>query len=53
VTQPHLKAIGFSGAVRVALNCGAEDAELMAREIGINPKDIQSLKPFNTSKEII
>ncbi|MFA5261781.1 MAG: DUF87 domain-containing protein [Candidatus Omnitrophota bacterium] len=32
--------------VKVALNCGAEDAELLAREIGINPKDIQSLKPF-------
>lgn len=32
--------------VKVALNCGAEDAELLVREIGINPKDIQSLKPF-------
>ena len=30
--------------VKVALNCGAEDAELLAREIGINPKDIQSLR---------
>jgi len=32
--------------VKVALNCGAEDAELLAREIGINPKEIQSLKPY-------
>ncbi|MCE5249409.1 hypothetical protein LLG96_04230 [bacterium] len=32
--------------VKVALNCGAEDAELMAREIGINPQEIQKLKPF-------
>ena len=31
--------------VKVALNCGAEDAELLAREIGINPKEIQNMKP--------
>jgi hypothetical protein len=34
--------------VKVALNCGAEDAELLAREIGINPKEIQSLKAYET-----
>ena len=32
--------------VKVALNCGAEDAELLAREIGINPQEIQKLKPY-------
>lgn len=32
--------------VKVALNCGAEDAELLSREMGINPQDIQRLKPF-------
>lgn len=32
--------------VKAALNCGAEDAELLAREIGINPKDILGLKPY-------
>ena len=32
--------------VKIALNCGAEDAELFAREIGVKSKDIQSLKPY-------
>ena len=32
--------------VKVALNRRAEDAELLARVIGINPKEIQSLKPY-------
>jgi len=32
VTQQRIKTIGFSGAEKVALNCGAEDAELLARE---------------------
>lgn len=32
--------------VKVALNCGSEDAELLAREIGINPQEIQKLKPY-------
>jgi hypothetical protein len=32
--------------VKVALNCGAEDAELLAREIGVKSQDIQSLKPY-------
>ena len=30
--------------VRVFLSCGAEDAELLAKEININPEDIRSLK---------
>ena len=32
--------------VKVALNCWAEDAELLEREIGINPQEIQKLKPY-------
>jgi hypothetical protein len=32
--------------VKVALNCGAEDAELLAREINIKPDEIQKLKPY-------
>ena len=32
--------------VKVALNCGSEDAELLAKEIGINPQEIQKLKPY-------
>ncbi len=32
--------------VKVALNCGSEDAELLAREIGINSQEIQKLKPY-------
>ena len=32
--------------VKVALTCGAEDAELLAKELNINPSEIQKLKPF-------
>jgi len=32
--------------VKVALTCGAEDAELLAKELNINPGEIQKLKPY-------
>ena len=32
--------------VKVALTCGAEDAELLAKELTINPGEIQKLKPY-------
>ena len=32
--------------VKVALTCGADDAELLAKEININPSEIQKLKPY-------
>ena len=32
--------------VKVALNCGAEDAELMAKELTIDTGEIQKLKPY-------
>ena len=32
--------------VKVALNCGAEDAELLAKELNIDIGEIQKLKPF-------
>jgi len=32
--------------VKVALNCGAEDGELLAKELNINPSEIQKLKPY-------
>ena len=32
--------------VKVALTCGAEDAELLAKELNINPSEIQKLKPY-------
>ena len=30
--------------VKVVLSCGAEDAELLAKEININPEEIRNLK---------
>jgi DNA helicase HerA-like ATPase len=32
--------------VKVALTCGAEDGELLAKELNINPVEIQKLKPY-------
>lgn len=32
--------------VKVALTCGTEDAELLAREINIKSDEIQKLKPY-------
>jgi hypothetical protein len=32
--------------VKVALTCGAEDAELVAREMGIKTEEIQKFKPY-------
>jgi len=32
--------------VKVALTCGAEDGELLAKELNINPGEIQKLKPY-------
>ena len=32
--------------VKVVLSCGAEDAELLAKELNINPVEIQKLKPY-------
>jgi len=44
----ELKPIMSGGScfVKVALNCGAEDAELLAKELNINPSEIQKLKPY-------
>ena len=32
--------------VKVALTCGAEDAEFLAKELNIYPVEIQKLKPY-------
>ena len=32
--------------VKVSLTCGAEDAELLAKELNIDTGEIQKLKPF-------